>query len=87
MAMPTLLGAPSFPRRTRPSSGEAAWPVLLSPLAGGFEALFRTDLTSLSTSIDTGYRGSPDASPTITPVPNAVPVSAAKTRTMTHPSL
>jgi hypothetical protein len=60
MAMPTLFGDTSLPRRTRPSTRPPG--LFLSRLwPGAWRPFVRTDLTSLSTSVDTSYRGSPDS--------------------------
>ena len=61
-AMPTLFGDPSVLRE----QGRLRLPgwlpgLFFSCLWPGAWRLSRTDLTSLSTSVDTGYRGSPDS--------------------------
>jgi hypothetical protein len=62
MAMPTLFGDPSG-LREQDGLRLPSWPpgLFFSCLGRGARRLFRPDSTSLSTGVETGYRGSPDS--------------------------
>ena len=70
--------------RTRPSSGQAAWAALLSPLSWGSEALPHGP-DELLTSVDTGDRGSPDSKSDDNAGAKCSARECRQDQTMTHP--